>query len=935
MGLQVEHPLFLLLLLPVFVGLYLYWKKNKITPVLEKNTILVIRFLVFSLLILSLSIPHVLHSVKGITTIFVMDQSESVKNQEGAMLEVIEQAVDKMKPVDRYAIVSFAEHAQIAQSLSHPEKGVILNSVLEQTSYSNLKEGLQLASSLLTDDKKGRIVLLSDGNENVGNVKRQTKILSEQQIQVDVLPFYPSIRKDVAIESFTAPSTLYLGENAKLSLSLSSTMDTNSRIRITKGNETVIDEDVQVKKGTNSYSFNDLIESSGIHTYKAEIATVGDGVSQNNQSFALSNARGTPSILLVEGNEGDGKNIASVLQASNLHVKKANPKLLPTSLAGFLEYESIIFSNVSATDITQEQMEMIESAVKDFGKGFVMAGGNKSYGLGGYFKTPIEKLLPVEMDLKGKKELPSLGLIIVLDRSGSMSGYKLDLAKEAAARSIELLREKDTLGFIAFDDRPWEIIKTGPLGNKKEAAEKIRSITEGGGTEIFTPLEQAYTELEPLKLQRKHIILLTDGQSASNGDYSQLITEGLKSNVTLSTVAIGSDADRTLLEELATEGTGRFYDVQDVSTIPSILSRETVLTTRTYIEDDPFYPKYVKGNNWRTLFQDGVPEMNAYVATDPKGRAEIILQSEKDDPILSRWKYGLGNSIAWTSDVSGEWAGDWPKWANWPSLWNEMITWTFPSYQNNLYDVKQSIDGKNITLDVSSSASQDMLPIEATVIDEKGKEIEAKIRVKAPGEHEVTFTADTGIYYLQLSKIDGEDVTGTFQSGIVVPYSKEFELQNQNDTLLKEIAALGNGKVLTGPEQAFRPIETKKYEKQPMIMPLLLLAFILFFIEIAIRRFGLTSVTEKIRAVRADKSGKREEDKKHIDQTYSQLRKAVSKRTVKQKASTQSGEVLKDFRSQPIQTTEDKKGKVGTKDQPKDGSDRLKRLLDAKNRRRR
>lgn len=922
MGFQVDKPLFLLLLVPVLFVLYLYWKKNKTTALFEKRVIISLRFLVFLLLILALSIPQILYPVKGITTVFVVDTSESVKNQEDAMFAALEQAINVMDIDDEYAIVTVAEDAEIRQSLSKRDEGINTNEMSEKRSYTNLQDGLQLARSLLTNEQNGRIVLMSDGNENIGNVKQQVKILRDQQISVDVIPFQPSINEDVSIKRFAVPPNAYVGEHAKLSLTLASTSDTTSRIRITENNEAIVDEKIQVKTGQNSYSFHHLINSAGFHTFKAEMISEGDAITQNNQSFALTNAKGAPTVLLVEGSKGEGENIYTALKASGLNIKGVVPALLPTALEGFLQYESIIFSNVSATDITGAQMEMIETAVKDFGTGFVMTGGNKSYGLGGYFKTPIEKLLPVEMDLKGKREMPSLGMIIVMDRSGSMGGYKLDLAKEAAARSVELLREKDTLGFIAFDDRPWEIIELGPLKDKKEAADKIRSITEGGGTEIFTPLAKAYAQLEPLKLKRKHIILLTDGQSASNGNYTELIAGGLKNNVTLSTVAIGSDADRALLEQLATEGTGRFYDVQDASTIPSILSRETVLSTRTYIEDNPFYPKYFNGYNWSPLFQDGVPKMNAYVATDPKSRAETILMSEKEDPVLIRWKYGLGKSIAWTSDVSGAWSGGWPAWNNWSKLWNEIITWTLPTYQNEAHEISKKIEGKNVIL-TATSKSEGLLPIEATVVDEKGEKLDAAFRTIAPGKYEISFPADTGIYFLQLAKKDGEDVISTFKTGIVVPYSKEFEFQNQNDTLLKDIAEQSGGKILTEPKEAFRDIKTEKYEKQPIFTPLLVLAFFLLFIEIAIRRFGLTPVVEKIQHRRTKKVEVSVMKKKETEQTFTQLKKAVSrpaKQTtikIKEKISNESFQ-----KPQPKEASH----------QQNEQNDRLKRLLDAKKR---
>ncbi|MFD2045788.1 VWA domain-containing protein [Ornithinibacillus salinisoli] len=938
MELQIEQPLFFILLIPVIGILYLYWKKNNVTPKPEKYTILALRSIIFICIIFALTIPHLLFPVNGVNTVFVVDQSESVKNQQGNMYEEIEQAISTMSTDDHYAIVTVGEEGKVSQTWSSREKGLVTNKVLDKTTFTNLEEGLQIASSLLSSNQNGRIVLLTDGNENIGDVIQQVALLNQQQIPVDVIPYTTSVPYDVAIDQFDIPSNLYLGEHADLSISLSSTVDTNSRIRITKDNETVIDEEVQVKQGTNAYTFNYAVESTGNHRFHAEIATDEDGIIENNIADAITTVKGNPTALLVEGDEGEGDNISTALQASNLQVDKTIPKLLPTKLAGLLDYETIIFSNVTATDITQDQMEIIESAVRDFGVGFVMTGGNKSYGLGGYFKTPIENLLPVEMDLKGKKELPSLGMIIVMDRSGSMSGHKIDLAKEAAARSVDLLRNTDTLGFIAFDDQPWQIIDTEPLHDKEEAIDKIRSITEGGGTEIFTSLQEAYSQLEPLELKRKHIILLTDGQSATNGDYSAVISQGLEHNVTLSTVAIGSDADRTLLEDLAEEGTGRFYDVQDASTIPSILSRETILTTRTYIEDEPFYPSYMEGTEWSHLFQNGVPEMNAYVATDPKDRAEIVLLSEKEDPVLARWKYGLGNTIAWTSDVRGEWSGAWPAWENWPTLWNEMITWSLPNYQQDVYDIKQTRDGRQVILSITSEDA-DLLPLEAEVVDEKGNEVEAQIRTTAPGAYEVTFSAETGVYYLQLSKMQEDQIIGSFQAGIVVPYSEEFELLHTNQTLINEIAAVGEGKVIDSPEDAFRSLDRNSFERQPISMVLLFIAFLIFFIEVAIRRFGIMSILHKIRTSRSEKAAKFDNKKQNMEQTYDRLKKSTNQtktkhinQSLKEEDKVEQNKWGKEPSITPVMKpkTEKKQKEV---DHPTEGSnDRMKRLLDAKNR---
>lgn len=927
MGLHIEQPLFLLLFIPVIAVLFLFWKTVKLHSTIEKITLMSFRFFIFSLIIIVLAGPYLTFTVEGVTTVFVVDHSESVKNQQNEMYGTIEQAVEAMEQQDSYAIVAVAENGQVVQGISDRNKGIISNTVLEDTAYTNLEEGLQVASSILSSNHNGRIVLLTDGNENMGEVKRQIKLLKSQKIEVDVIPFTTTIERDVVLEEFEVAEDLFLGEQTTINTTISSTVDTTSRVRISNNNELIIDEEVQVKQGTNVFSFQYLVESTGTHSFRAEIGSTDDGIPENNIRHAISNVKGTPRVLIVEGTEGEATNIASVFQASGLQVNIVSPGRIPTALTGILEYESIIFSNVSATDVTQQQMEIIESAVRDFGLGFIMTGGNMSFGLGGYFKTPIEKVLPVEMDLKGKKELPSLGLIIVLDRSGSMSGYKMDLAKEAAARSVELLREKDTLGFIAFDDQPWQIIETVPLDNKKEAAENIRSITEGGGTNIYPALALAYEQLEKLDLKRKHIILLTDGQSATTMDYHELISEGLKHNVTLSTVAIGSDADRMLLEDLALEGTGRYYDVQDASTIPSILSRETLLTTRTYIEDNPFYPTLIQGTEWSSIFTEGIPQMNVYVATEPKTRAQSILVSDKNDPVLSRWQYGLGNTVAWTSDVSGEWAGDFVSWEKWPTLWNEILSWSLPTYQQEMYYIEQHHNGKEITLNVTSD-DDDILPLEASIVDENGKELESQIRPTAPGEHEVTFQANTGVYFLQLSKFDQDKVVGTYQTGIVIPYSKEFELTNHNESLLKEMTDISEGLILKEPRDAFRELANEKTAQQPIFMPLLLVAFLLFFVEIAVRRFGLLATLKRFASLR-DKGGLENKAKKEkVNQTFEQLKSAKTKKSKNQTVvkTKRENSTSSPVRKQEKQSNQEKQIEKIQSD------DRMKRLLEAKNR---
>jgi Ca-activated chloride channel family protein len=253
--------------------------------------------------------------------------------------------------------------------------------------------------------------------------------------------------------------------------------------------------------------------------------------------------------------------LINALQAGHVDVDVKAPSLLPQQVDEYKKYSTIILSDVRATQMKTEDMERIRTAVRDLGLGLVMTGGADSFGMGGWFKTPIEEALPVSMDLKSKEELPSLGLSLVIDKSGSMSAgmggpNKMELAKEAGIRATEMLNDKDQVGVVAFDGFPWVVVEMEPVTNLEEIQEKIGSIYADGGTEIYTALVESYAQLKDLKTQRKHVILLTDGQSGRFADYESLLDEMKEDKITVSTVAVGDDSDTYLLDKLQKWGRG-------------------------------------------------------------------------------------------------------------------------------------------------------------------------------------------------------------------------------------------------------------------------------------------------------------------------------------------------------------------------------------------
>lgn len=780
------------------------------------------------MLVFAIASPYLLLPVKEEQVLFLIDRSASMAGTEDEALKFIEESLREKKETHSVGIYSFASNFQTEAILSKTLEHVPNLSEIREVGETNIEQALQLATGIVDKDKATRIILMTDGLQTKGEVLESITKIAGSKISVDVVPLGRKISNDVSIQSFTTPQVAYQGEEQTLVTEIESTTDTMGELLLYENDQLIFRETIQLEEGKNVFTYRHKGNKEGLVKYEAYIQTDEDAILENNKLTSITMVQSTPRLLIVSDRE-EGSPIADMLNPSSIQFEEVSAEELPSSLSYMLKYDAIIFDNVPGHLVGEAKMGVIEQAVKNFGVGFMMVGGENSFGLGGYFKTPIEKLLPVEMEVKGKQQLPSLGLVIVLDRSGSMIGLKMELAKEAAVRSVELLREGDTFGLIAFDSHPWEIIETKPLENKDEVTNTILSIPAEGGTEIYPSLSLAYNNLFDLPLQRKHIILLTDGQSATSGNYEELIENGKKKHITLSTVAIGHDADRQLLESLSELAGGRFYDVEDETTIPSILSRETAMISRTYIVDDPFYPVIYHSEGWNQLFEKGVPQMNAYIGTTAKTTANVIAESEKEDPVLAEWQYGLGRTIAFTSDSTGAWTGDWGRWDRWVDFWNTAISRLLPTYNEIAYDIRMDGEGSFLITDPTNQAAF----LDVAVVDEYGNELEVHLEPISASKVRAVADAKPGLVFFRISKDDN-----VYQAGLTVPYSSEYRLQPLNEKLLEEVADKTGGKIVEDPQEVFRKFNEQGATRQSIATIILLVSLLLFFVDITIRRFG-------------------------------------------------------------------------------------------------
>ncbi|MGF7049843.1 uncharacterized protein YegL [Paenibacillus sp. DS2015] len=844
MGIQFSHPWLLWLLIPLTVLMVYAYKSDFRLSGSRKKWAIGIRSTILLLLVLMLSGIQTYNLVYQKEVVYLVDRSYSMADQD-QLMEWIQESANHKDKEDQTSIVSTGLDSAVERQLSPAEIHEVQFDASLKREFSNLEAGLQLGGSLLSQIGDSRIVMVSDGEENVGSMLSAGRLLKDQGIAVDILEAPQPAIRDVSVEELVVPDKLYQAEAFYFEVLLRSTYEATGELRLYEDNREISRQKVEVSPGDNRYGLKGLAKTTGLHRYRAEIFMEGDDQSANNTGYAFTRVDGPPKVLIVEGKQETSNNITSALSSGLIQYEVIDPELLPTELAKYGAYDSIVFNNVSGDRVSGRQMDLIEQAVRSYGIGFMMAGGEDSFGMGGYFKTPIEKLLPVSMDLEGKREIPSLGLILVIDRSGSMSGAKIELAKEAAMRTVELLRPKDTVGVVAFDDQPWWVVEPQKASDKEAILSQIQSIQSDGGTDIYPALSSAVQKLVEVKAQRKHIILMTDGQSAGNGAYQGLVEQMKKDKITLSSVAVGQDADTVLLQSLAESSKGRYYFVQDETTIPAIFSREAVMMAQSYIVDKPFIPALQDTGEWNALFENGVPTIYGYIATTPKATAQTALVSPEPDPLLSRWQYGSGRTVAWTSDLTGKWSKEWVSWAGFSDVLTQMIKWTFPQFTASPYEIKSEVEGNQVHLEVVVNGDE-VVPdsLQAVVTGEDLKERKVMLFQESPGHYTGDMTVDKpGAFMLSLVDDSGKsEKVAAPGSGLVVPYSPEYRISmGDSQQELSRLAELTGGRVLAWdhPEELFAPKARATKSLQDWSYMLLIAVLLLWVADIAVRRLAL------------------------------------------------------------------------------------------------
>jgi len=788
----------------------------------RRRSALALRMLVATALILALAEPNWLELAHKLSVLFVVDGSSSIEQAElQDALNYVNKAVATQRDAtrgDRAGVVVFGRDAATeVPPLDAPWQLSKIESVVDPR-FSNLEGALAMAEASFPPDSAKRVVIVSDGNQNVGDVASQAERMLKSGTGIDVVPIRYERRGDVVIQRLDAPANLRSGTPFALRVVLDNVSDgkpTTGKLRITRElggrKQDVFEESLTLEPGKQVLTLRQELNEAGLSTYEATFVPddpKADVQTQNNSATAFTQVSGKGRVLLIEdsANAGQFDSVVDLLRRNEIDVTVRDTRRPFDSLADLQQFDEVILADVprvtgdgadEITQFTDEQIRQLVQNTQHMGCGMVVLGGPNSFGAGGWTNSELEKALPVDFQVDNAKVEAVGALMLVIDHSGSMTGEKIGWAKAAAVAAAEMLGRRDFIGVVAFDIEPHTIVPIQRNGTASRTRSRIRQLDANGGTDMMPGLQEGYRAIQGVPASIKHVVCLTDGQTPPAA-FNQLAAKMRAAGITTSGVAVGPDADRMVLSNLAKAGGGKFYYLLSPKAIPQIFMREARRVSMPLVfEDKNGFGVNVVAQDNELSGIDALPPITGYVLTTIKKNplVEVLAatprQPTPNSTIMASWTYGLGRAAVLTTDVGQRWATSWPGWENYDKLLLQLVRRSMRSHDadERLAMSTELRDGK-IRLVVNAldkdEEALNYLSLSAVAVRPDGTIEEHALEQTAPGRYVASVdAAEPGNYFLSVS---GGANTAPLRTAVEVLQTAEFDRLKSNESLLEGLA---------------------------------------------------------------------------------------------------------------------------------------------------
>jgi len=893
-----QQVLLLVLALLLVPGLWWFSYRNLAALGLWRWVAAVLlRTLVLLGLILALAEIQMVRSSDRLTVFYLLDQSLSIpEEQRRAMVDYVNAAVELHREGgDRAGVIVFGRDAAIEIPPFDDDVQVMwpIESLLDEQ-CTDLSAAMRLAQASFPEDAAKRIVVVSDGNENLGDAVEQARKLAGDGVGIDVVPVHYRQRGEVIVERVTVPSNVRQGEPFDLKVVLNNTKrpgaggsgEVKGRLVIRKrmGDEswTVSEGDVTLPPRKKVYRVPDEIDATGFYTYEAVFTPdrlEDDTMRQNNRATAFTHIRGKGRVLLIEDfeNQGEFRRLVKALREDkqyNLEVDVQQSNELFTRLEELQQYDAVLLANVPREAFTEAQIRMLVRNTQQMGAGLVMLGGPNSFGAGGWTNTELEKAMPVDFQIKSAKVVPRGALAMIMHATEMGQGNFWQ--KRIAVEALKALGARDYCGLIHYGNQTgrteW-LWKPGmcPVGpNRNRMLARIGRMTPGDMPHFDPGMVMAQRELARLTdAAVKHMIIISDGDASP--PTAAVIQALVNARITVSTVAVGTHGapGSAMMANIARKTRGKYYAVRSGNALPRIFQREArrVAQPLIYEKSSGFQPRVKFPHEMIRGVDDPLPPVTGFVMTTLKENplVEVALVSpepgaERNRTILAGWTYGLGKAVAFTTDGGARYARDWTRWENYDKLFGQIVRWSMRPVSGEgdsegaQFAVATDVRDGEVRVVVTALDKQNeflnFLEMSGTVVGPDLEPVDMKMEQTAPGRYVGTFPSDeAGSYFVMVLPGAG---AAPIRTGVNVPYSDEFRGRQPNDPLLRRLADQtpeggSAGRLIEAPDQleslgellkvnTFRHDLRKATSSQDAWYYLVLGAACLFFFDVFIRR---------------------------------------------------------------------------------------------------
>jgi hypothetical protein len=678
-------PIWLFLLIPLGLSLWLWKPPTRLLFAVRALSVLLV---VLALAGLAIRLPS-----RAGTVIVVSDRSLSMpEGSDAAAREAVGLIYQHMGGDDSLGVVAFGQQVAVEHAPSNKPFKEFASQV--GGNASSIGEAIETAMALVPKDTPGRLLVLSDGKWTGRDPTLLVPTALARNIAIDYRALERPTAGDLAVARVDVPSLVSTGESFLLTGWVHSPTAQEISYVLKKGDAVLAQGTRKVIAGTTRLTFRDRATLAGNQEYILTVSGADrDPVPENNTARFLVGVSGPRPILHVT--ESNASGLARLLKGGGLDVRTTRPESFRWSLENLQRFSGVVLENVPAEKIGNDGMETLAAYVRETGAGLLMTGGRSSYGPGGYYKSPLEPILPVSMELRNEHRKLSLAIVVAMDRSGSMSvpvaggggKKKMDLANQGAAQVLELLGPMDEFACLAVDT---EVHTIAPLKQVQDAAKPairkdILSVQSmGGGIFVYEALSAASQILLKAKSGTKHILLFSDAaDSEEPGNYQALLEQCEKAGITVSVIGLGTerDVDAELLKDIARRGKGRIFFSDKPEELPRLFAQDTFVVARNTFLDDPVGIRTTPGLT--TLIDQPLQSppglsVGGYnlCYLRPGATLATVSLDEYKAPIAAAWRAGAGRVVTYTGEADGKYAGGMAKWSKVGDYFTSLARWT-------------------------------------------------------------------------------------------------------------------------------------------------------------------------------------------------------------------------------------------------------------------